>query len=71
MVFPAPLRMLLIQMPLGCRPGAFFIFRCRWDKRTINDKFSQEILKAKNPRHENDEGSSMFFHNSLNRKQLV
>lgn len=54
------------SMPLGCRPGAFlFSVVVCWNKRTINRECVQEIMKVKNPRHKNDEDSSMFFHNVL------
>lgn len=46
----------------GLPPRGFFIFRCCWDKRTINEEMKQEIMKVKNPRHEKDEDSSIFFH---------
>lgn len=49
----------------GLPPRGFFRFRCCWDKRTINGEMVQETMKVKNPRHKNDEDSSMFFHNVL------
>ena len=41
----------------GLPPRGFFVFRCRWDKRTINEEMKQEILKIEDFRHEKDGGT--------------
>ena len=46
----------------GLPPRGFFYVRCCWDKRTINMKCAQEIMKAEKLRHKKDEGISRIFH---------